>query len=269
MIFYLLGTPTPIDLVELVGCPSLSVEFLLSRPVRPPNHAALLSMLTSVDQQKPVYSYVPHDPPDTDLLALLTGLLSFGPSKLLTAECAPSSPFVAAGRARFHSYMCTCCPRARCVPVGNPCQPTSPLEPSWTDTSQSLVRHSTPLDSASTLHSLPRTPPSPFVSPQFSTDVIMCLTAVGLHPAFLPQLTVPPPMLIPPPQAASEPSFLGSNGSSYLNTELRVIDLGESIRVLWDLIGDYYRRDLTQNRPVACNFSASFGPSITSSVAYK
>ncbi|CAL8070170.1 unnamed protein product [Calicophoron daubneyi] len=265
MIFDLLGSPTPLDLVDLVGCPSLSVEFLLSRPVRPPNHAALLSMLTPVNQQKPVQS---NDPPDTDLLALLTGLLSFGPSKRLTAERALNSPFVAAGRARFHSCMCTCCPRARCVPVSNPCQPTSPLVPSWTDTSQSLVRHSATLNSASTLSSSPRTPPSPFVSPQFSTDVIMNLTALGLHPAFLPQLTVPPPMLIPPPQAALEPSFVDSSGSSYLNTEVRMTDLGESRRVLWDLIEDYFRHDLSRNRPVASNFSPSFGPFITSSVAY-
>ncbi|VDP81767.1 unnamed protein product [Echinostoma caproni] len=247
MIFDLLGSPTPVDLVDLVGCPSLSIEFLLSRPVRPTNHAALVNLVRPAGRPPLPPNSTPFDQPaDPDLLGLLLGLLKFSPSKRVTAEDALKSPFVAAGRARFHSCMCSCCPHTLCSPGGPPVAYTptttrpflsTAAGPVWMDLIPACggTLGTGALNSANTLSSSsPCTPPSPYTPPHLAgpVDLMLGLHPFALRPAgFSPQtLTIPPPLLIPSPQIDLEPVYVDVRGARTLNTEVRMDNLDEAKR---------------------------------------
>ncbi|KAA0188408.1 Mitogen-activated protein kinase [Fasciolopsis buskii] len=286
MIFDLLGSPTPMDLVDLVGCPSLSIEFLLSRPVRPANHAALVNLVRLVPRPPFLSSSSPFDQPtDPDLLALLLSLLKFSPSKRVTAEDALKSPFVAAGRARFHSSTCSCCPHTLCPPgppavtfaASTTARPfvSTAAGPIWMDLLPLCGGPVRPgaLNSANTLSSSsPCTPPSPFTA---SHLVGLAELMLGVHQFGLrstgfsnQSLTIPPPLLIPPPQIDLEPIYSDIDETGILNTEVRMESLDEAKRMLWNLIEYYFQRDPHRARVVINNSSPSFGSFIASSVAH-
>ncbi|KAF7255223.1 hypothetical protein EG68_07496 [Paragonimus skrjabini miyazakii] len=268
MIFGLLGSPTPLDLMGLVGCPSMSIEFLLSRPVCPPNHAALVAMVThnqgaTGNQFKRVTDQI-----DTDLLALLTGLLAFSPIKRLSAEQALNFSFLSSGRAHFHSCLCTCCPRTVCLPVVSSCQ--QPLRPTWADVIPPRGGH-VGLNSAGTPSS-PCTPPSPFTPPpssHFPTELMLGFGQLAVHPLVPPAPSALPSFVITSQQQTDlEPVFRGSGGQLHLNTEVELTNLVQAKRVLWNLIEDYFRRDPHRTRVVLNNFSPNFSLFVSSSLAH-
>ncbi|THD22090.1 Mitogen-activated protein kinase [Fasciola hepatica] len=284
MIFDLLGSPTPMDLVDLVGCPSLSIEFLLSRPVRPANHAALVTLVRPAPRPSLLSSPNPFDqPPDPDLLALLLSLLKFSPSKRVSAEDALKSPFVAAGRARFHSSACSCCPHTLCPPGPSAVTYASATARPFVSTATGPVwmdllpvcggpLRAGALNSANTLSSSsPCTPPSPYTPPHLvgPAELMLGLHQFGLRSTGFPSqpLTIPPPLIIPP-QIDLEPVYTDVLGARTLNTEVRMDSLEEAKSMLWNLIEYYFQRDPHRARVVINNSSPSFGSFIASTVAH-
>ncbi|CAH8522325.1 unnamed protein product [Schistosoma margrebowiei] len=75
MIFNLLGSPHAMELIDLVGFPSSSIDFIRNCPVRPFNHAAVSRILVPANTQ--YFQSPTENPPDLDLVNLFTGLLSF------------------------------------------------------------------------------------------------------------------------------------------------------------------------------------------------
>lgn len=254
MIFELLGSPHPTELSSLVGCPLLSVEFLLSRSVRPPNHAALASMLTPFQPNNHVTQST--EPPDGDLLALLTGLLTFSPTKRLSAEEALSSPFLYSGRARFHSWLCDCCPRTCCLPVLNQIQHSnSTVLSHWREVVPSF-------NSSGTQYSSPCTPPSPFAFPHLSAELMLRLNTLSLLPTLSPQMSTAPNSNLGASslQKCMEPVFISQGGHYHLNTEVELSTLMDARQALWNLMEDYFRRDPHRARVFINTLSPNFGP---------
>ncbi|TGZ64126.1 hypothetical protein CRM22_006532 [Opisthorchis felineus] len=254
MIFELLGSPHPTDLSSLVGCPLLSVEFLLSRSVRPPNHAALASMLTPFQPNNQVTHS--SEPPDGDLLALLTGLLTFSPTKRLSAEEALSSPFLYSGRTRFHSWLCDCCPRTCCLPVLNQIQHSnSTVLSHWREVVPSF-------NSSGTQYSSPCTPPSPFAFPHLSAELMLRLNTLSLLPTLSPQMSAVPNSNLGASsmQKCMEPVFISQDGYCHLNTEVELSTLMDARQALWNLMEDYFRRDPHRARVYINTLSPNFGP---------
>lgn len=75
MIFNLLGSPNAMELIDLVGFPSSSIDFIRNCPVRPFNHVAVSRILVPANTH--YFQSPTENPPDPNLINLFTGLLSF------------------------------------------------------------------------------------------------------------------------------------------------------------------------------------------------
>ncbi|CAH8481968.1 unnamed protein product [Schistosoma turkestanicum] len=256
MIFNLLGSPSAMELIDLVGFPSSSIDFILKCPVRAFNHAAVSRILVPANTQ--YFQFSTGSPPDPDLVQLFTGLLSFSASKRLTAEQALNSPFLIGGRARFHSFLCCCCP---------PRNQTSIINDSsqWRNVTSQVNRHLVAVGSAGTPSSSGNTPPSPLHSSMLppSRDATLRIPLL-----LSPQLMIPTSTLMQHRHINLEPTFQATHEYTYLNTEIEVNNLFEAKQILWDLIQQYFQRDPNRTRVVINNSSPNFQSFIKSSIAF-
>ncbi|CAH8496326.1 unnamed protein product [Heterobilharzia americana] len=246
MIFDLLGSPTTMELVDLIGFPSSSIDFIFQRPIRPLNHAALSSLLVPANTQ--YFQSSTRCLPDPDLVALFTRLLSFGASKRLTAEQALNSPFLAGGRTRFHTFLCHCCPPR------NRSSFISEAPPQWHNFIQHHNHHLITLGSAGNMSSSGGTPPSPL-----NSSIISSRNLTFHIPLLLsPQLTLPTTTLVPHKHVDLEPTYQSIHEFTYLNTEIEMSSLIEAKQILWNLIQEYFQRDPHRTRVIINNSSPNF-----------
>ncbi|CAH8508527.1 unnamed protein product [Schistosoma rodhaini] len=257
MIFNLLGSPNAMELIDLVGFPSSSVDFIRNCPVRPFNHAAVSRILVPVNTQ--YFQSSSENPPDPDLVNLFTGLLSFSSSKRLTAEQALDSPFLVGGRARFHTCLCCCCP---------PRNRNSLINDSsshWRNVTNQVNRHHlVAVGSVGTLSSFCGTPPSSLHSSMLSQSRDITLRI----PLFLSPHLMVPTSLIRYRRINLEPTFQDIHEYTHINTEIQMNNLFEAKKILWNLIQQYFQRDPNRTRVVINNSSPNFQSFIKSSVAF-
>jgi nemo like kinase len=86
-----LGTPSPED---VRGTSKQAQQYIWSKGLIPSRMAALYSLSPDCDAQ---------------VMSLMESMLTFNPRKRVTADAALLHPYLAEGRLRFHSCMCSCC----------------------------------------------------------------------------------------------------------------------------------------------------------------
>ncbi|CAH8527730.1 unnamed protein product [Schistosoma rodhaini] len=257
MIFNLLGSPNAMELIDLVGFPSSSIDFIRNCPVRPFNHAAVSRILVPANTQ--YFQSSTENPPDPDLVNLFTGLLSFSSSKRLTAEQALDSPFLIGGRARFHTCLCSCCPPRNQNSIIND------SSSHWRNVTNQVNRHHlVAVGSVGTLSSSGGTPPSSLHSSMLSQSRDITLRI----PLFLSPHLMVPTSLIRYRRINLEPTFQDIHEYTYINTEIQMNNLFEAKQILWNLIQQYFQRDPNRTRVVINNSSPNFQSFIKSSVAF-
>ncbi|KAH8861890.1 Serine/threonine kinase NLK [Schistosoma japonicum] len=256
MIFNLLGSPSALELIDLVGFPPSGIDFVLNCPVRPFNHSAVSRILIPANTH--YFQSSIENSPDPDLINLFTGLLSFSASKRLTAEQALNSPFLIVGRARFHARLCYCCPPR------NQNSFTNDSSSQWPNVAGQFNRHLVTIGSVGTLSSAASTPPSPLHSYLLPhKNMAYCIPLL-----LSPQLIIPTSTLIPHKYIDLEPTFQAIHKFTYLNTEIEMNSLYQAKQILWNLIQQYFQRDSNRTRVVINNSSPNFQSFIKSSVAF-
>ncbi|CAH8523237.1 unnamed protein product [Schistosoma curassoni] len=256
MIFNLLGSPNTMELIDLVGFPSSSIDFIRNCPVRPFNHVAVSRILVPANTH--YFQSPTENPPDPNLINLFTGLLSFSSSKRLTAEQALDSPFLVGGRARFHTCLCCCCPPRNQSSIMN----DSPTH--WSNVAKQVNHHLLSVGSVGTLSSSGGTLPSSLHSSMLSQSRDITLRI----PLFLSPHLMIPTSLVRYSCINLEPTFQDIHEYTYLNTEIEVNNLFEAKQILWNLIQQYFQRDPNRTRVVINNSSPNFQSFIKSSVAF-
>ncbi|CAI2727241.1 unnamed protein product [Schistosoma spindalis] len=212
MIFNLLGSPSAMELIDLVGLPSSSIDFIRNCPVRPFNHSAVSRILVPANTQ--YFQSPTENPPDPNLVNLFTGLLSFSSSKRLTAEQALDSPFLIGGRARFHTCLCCCCPPRNQSSIIND------SSPHWRNVAKQVSHHHLlAVGSVGTLSSSGGTLPSSLHSSMLSESRDITLRI----PLFLS-----PHLMVQYSRINLEPTFQDIHEYTYLNTEIEVNNLFEA-----------------------------------------